>query len=262
MTGVFDGQVVVITGGAGGIGAAIARGFVAQGADVAVVDINPAEVSGYEVIGKRQRVRSYVCDVLQAQQIAETCARIERDLGAVAVLVNNVGGGGTESADDIETMTDETWDHVITLNLSSAMRFTRALVGSMKTVRYGRIINVSSSLKEGAFGPVGTLRGRLPYVTAKMALIGLTNQLACDLGPFGITVNALVPGLTLPGEDAKVTKRFRALPETEQKRMTSGTPTGRLANGEDMAHAACFLASRASGHITGEALTVAGGSLI
>ncbi|MFM0700674.1 SDR family NAD(P)-dependent oxidoreductase [Paraburkholderia sediminicola] len=258
----FSGQTVVVTGAAGGIGAAIARGFLAQGANVAAVDVNPVDAVGFGALTDGQRFTPYACDVLQAEQIRETCAAIERDSGPVAVLVNNVGGGGAEPADDIETMSDDIWEHVISLNLSSAMRFTRALVGGMKSRQYGRIVNVSSSLKEGAFGPVGTLRGRLPYVTSKMALIGLTNQLSCDLGPFGITVNVLVPGLTLPGEDAKVTKRFRSLPEHEQKRMTGGTPTGRLATGEDMAHAACFLASPASGHISGEALKVSGGSLI
>jgi NAD(P)-dependent dehydrogenase (short-subunit alcohol dehydrogenase family) len=259
MMRVFKDQLVVVTGAAGGIGAAIVRGFLAEGANVAAIDIN---ASTFGALQPTQRASSYVCDVLDVRQIRETCLAIEQDFGPAAVLVNNVGGGGVEPADDIEAMSDETWEHVLSLNLSSAMRFTRAVVGGMKARRYGRVINVSSSLKEGAFGPVGTLRGRLPYVTSKMALIGLTNQLSCDLGPFGITVNVLVPGLTLPGEDAKVTKRFRALPEQEQKRMTSGTPTGRLATGEDMAHAACFLASPASGHITGEALKVAGGSLI
>ncbi|WP_159457691.1 SDR family oxidoreductase [Xaviernesmea oryzae] len=90
-------------------------------------------------------------------------------------------------------------------------------------------------------------------------MIGLTKQLCNDLGPFGISVNAVSPGLTLPGEDAKITQRFRSLPPEEQARMYSHIPAGRLATGEDIANAVCFLVSEASGYISGETLLVAGG---
>jgi NAD(P)-dependent dehydrogenase (short-subunit alcohol dehydrogenase family) len=257
----FQGRTAVITGAAEGIGAAISRSLWAGGADLAAVDIKPVDMARITNGRGRadQRFFSYECDATSSEDVARTCRLIESDLGPVSILVNNVGGGGNEPADDIETLTDEQWEFVISLTLSSGMRFCRALVGGMKARKYGRIINISSSLKDGVFGPVGTVRGRLPYITCKNAVIGLTRQLANDLGPFGISVNAVSPGLTLPGEDARITQRFHALPPEEQARLFAHIPLGRLANGEDIANAVCFLAAEASGYISGETLTVTGG---
>jgi NAD(P)-dependent dehydrogenase (short-subunit alcohol dehydrogenase family) len=262
MTAVFEGRVAVVTGAAEGIGAAISRALWAGGADLAAIDVQPVDeaklTGGTERPG--QRFRSYECDATVSAQVADTCRRLEADLGPVGILVNNVGGGGGDlPGDDVETITDAQWEFVISLTLSSAMRFCRGLVGGMKTNRYGRIINISSSLKDGVFGPVGTVRGRLPYITSKTAVIGLTQQLANDLGPYGISVNAVSPGLTLPGEDARITKRYRSLPSEEQARMYAHIPAGRLASGDDIANAVCMLAAEASGYISGQTLTVAGG---
>ncbi len=261
MTDLLAGRLAVVTGAAEGIGAAIARGLVAAGADLAAVDVKPIDPAVWAEAGPSgRRVRSYVCDATDPAQVRATCAQLQADLGPASILVNNVGGSGNEEAFDIEDIGDEAWDFVLSLSLSSAMRFSRGLVGGMKAQGFGRIINISSSLKDGVFGPVGTLRGRLAYVTAKMGLIGLTKQLAKDLGPHGITVNALSPGLTLPGPDAKITKRFAALPPEQQQALTRNIPMGRLATGEDMANTACFLASPFSGYVNGETITVAGGA--
>lgn len=257
----FEGRVAVVTGAAEGIGAAIAQVLWEGGADLAAVDLKPVDMAKITRGGGRagQRFFGYECDATSSRQVAETCRLIEQDLGACSILVNNVGGGGSEPGDDVETMTDEQWDFVVSLTLTSGMRFCRGLVGGMKAAGYGRIINISSSLKDGVFGSVGTVRGRLPYVTCKMAVIGLTQQLANDLGPFGITVNAVSPGLTLPGEDARITQRFRSLPHDEQARLHSHIPIGRLATGEDIANTVCFLAADASGYVSGQTITVAGG---
>lgn len=257
----FEGRVAVVTGAAEGIGAAISQALWAGGADLAAVDLKPVDMARITQGRGRpgQRFFGYECDATSSGQVAETCRLIEQDLGACSILVNNVGGGGSEPGDDVETISDEQWEFVVSLTLSSGMRFCRGLVGGMKARNYGRIINISSSLKDGVFGAVGTVRGRLPYVTCKMAVIGLTQQLANDLGPFGISVNAVSPGLTLPGEDARITQRFRSLPPEEQARMYSHIPAGRLATGEDIANAVCFLATEDSGYISGQTITVAGG---
>lgn len=258
----FTGRVVVVTGAAEGIGAEICRMLWARGAHIAAVDVKPivaSQLTQDDVNIGDQRLISYQCDATSSAQVASTCLALQRDFGRADVLINNVGGGGSEPGDDVEAITDQQWEFVLSLSLSSAMRFCRALVGGMKARRYGRIVNISSSLKDGVFGPVGTVNGRLPYITSKMAMIGFTKQLANDLGPFGISVNAVSPGLTLPGDAARITQRYRSLPSEEQARMYAHIPVGRLASGEDIANAVCFLAAEPSGYISGETLTVAGG---
>ena len=260
--GEFDDQLAVVTGAAGGIGAAIARALAAGGADLALVDSKDIAADVLQGMGTSpgQRIRAWRCDVTDSRAVRETCDEIVAKLGPASILVNNVGGSGSHQVEHVEDLTDEVWDHVLSLNLGSIMRFCRALVPVMKARRYGRIVNVSSTVKDGMFGPPGTIGARIPYVTAKSAIVGLTKQLAKDLGPFGITVNAIAPGFTLPGEDARITQRFRALPPDDQKRLTGGIPVGRPGSGEDMANAVCFLASRRSGYVTGEILAVAGGA--
>lgn len=262
MTFPLEGLVALVTGAADGIGNAVARGLVSAGASLAAVDIKEVDIEALRTACAAradQRIAAWRCDVTSSPEVAATCAAIAADLGPVALLVNNAGGSGTVRIQDVEDMTDEVWDHVLSLNLTSGMRFCRALVGAMKAQGFGRIVNISSTLKDGVFGPVGTLGGRLPYITAKSALIGFTRQLAKDLGPFGITVNAVAPGLTLPGPEARITKKFAALPEEDRRRLTADIPAGRLASGEDMANAVSFLCAPASAHINGQVIAVDGG---
>jgi NAD(P)-dependent dehydrogenase (short-subunit alcohol dehydrogenase family) len=258
----FDDQLAVVTGAAGGIGAAIAQALAAGGANLALVDTNDVAIEPLMTSARKgaQRIRAWRCDVTDSRAVREACDRIAAELGPASILVNNVGGSGSHQVEHVEDLTDEVWDHVLSLNLGSIMRFCRSLVPAMKARRYGRIVNVSSTVKDGMVGPPGTIGARIPYVTAKSAIVGMTKQLAKDLGPFGITVNAIAPGFTLPGEEARITRRFRALPPEDQKRLTGGIPVGRPGSGEDMANAVCFLASRRSGYVTGEILAVAGGA--
>jgi NAD(P)-dependent dehydrogenase (short-subunit alcohol dehydrogenase family) len=261
MTG-FEGQLAVVTGAAGGIGGAIARGLAAAGADLALVDIKDTDLAPITSVATsaRQSIRAWQCNVTNSDSVASVCKSILAEQGPVSILVNNVGGSGDQPMEQVEDLTDEVWDHVLSLNIGSIMRFCRSLVPGMKERRYGRIINVSSTLKDGMPGRSGTVAARIPYVTAKSAIVGMTKQLSLDLGAYGITVNAIAPGFTLPGEDARITKRFRALSPEDQGRITAGIPMGRPAMGEDMANAACFLAAPQSGYVTGEILAVAGGA--
>ncbi len=255
------GQLAVVTGAAEGIGAAIVGELLAAGADVVAVDVK--EIEGAMIEARRravsQKVRVLRCDVTVAAEIKATCAAILSERPA-SILVNNVGGSGMIAAPTLEELTDEIWEHVLTLNLGSTMRFCRALVPGMKALGGGRIINISSSLKDGIRGPADTLRAPLPYVAAKSALTGLTRQLAIELGPFGITVNAIAPGLTLPDENAKITRRFRALSPETQQRLTAGIPLRRPATGADIANAVRFLAHPSSGYVSGEVISVSGGA--
>lgn len=256
--GPLQGQLAVVTGAAEGIGAAIARGLIAAGAHLAAVDMKPIIPIALGA-APEQRVRSFPCDVTASDQVAETCRVIAAELGPTSILVNNAGGGGDDPGDNIETLTDAQWEHVLSLNLSATMRFCRGLVGGMRATGHGRIVNISSTLRNGFHGPVGTMRGRLPYVTAKMALVGLTRQLANDLGAEGITANIVSPGLTLPGPEAKVTLRYMSLRLEERRRLIESIPAGRPATGEDIANAVLFLALPSSGHINGQTIDVSGG---
>jgi NAD(P)-dependent dehydrogenase (short-subunit alcohol dehydrogenase family) len=140
----FEGQVAVVTGGAAGIGAAIARALAERGATVAIADIADAPVG--------PRVKGWRCDVTKSEDVAATCAAIAKDLGAPSILINNVGGSGSYQAVQVEDTTDEMWEHVLSVNLGSILRFCRALVPAMKVRRAGKIVNVSSTLMNGMRG--------------------------------------------------------------------------------------------------------------
>jgi NAD(P)-dependent dehydrogenase (short-subunit alcohol dehydrogenase family) len=162
----------------------------------------------------------------------------------VDILVNNAGSNIPQEIDEI---TDEAWDRIIELNLSSAMRLTRLLVPQMKARRWGRIIHISSIL-----GMTG-LAGRSVYSSTKSGLLGLARASAMDLGPSGITVNCIAPGpfLTdLPG---------RILTDEQKRNFAQRTALGRWGRPEEIAGAALLLASEAGSYITGSTLLVDGG---
>jgi NAD(P)-dependent dehydrogenase (short-subunit alcohol dehydrogenase family) len=254
-------QVALVTGGASGIGAAIARRLAGEGAHLAIIDI--ADVPGKTLLeltaSPAQRIKAWQCDVTKSDDVSNVCQAVQREIGDPAILINNVGGSGPYSAADVEQTTDEMWDHILSLNVGSILRFCRALVPAMKAKHYGKIINVSSTLMNGMFGATGTVGARLPYVTAKSAIVGLTKQLAKDLAPFGIAVNAIAPGFTLPDENARITKKFHALSPDQKRPLVAGIPMGRPGTGDEMAYAVCFLASPANTYVAGQILAVDGG---
>jgi 3-oxoacyl-[acyl-carrier protein] reductase len=252
-TGIFEGQTALVTGAAGGIGRVVVEQFLAAGARVAAVDISPIPQNGLA----SDRLQGYSCDVRDPQQVDLVCAQASAALGPPTILVNIAGGSGVQRAHTLDETTDAIWEDVLSLNLTSVLRFCRALVPGMRQAGMGRIVNISSTLRHGIFGAVGTVGARLPYITSKSALVGMTAQLAKDLGPDGITVNGVAPGLTLP-EDGEITRRFQALPADAQQRLVGGIPTGRASNGADIAAAILFLASPAAAQVNGQMLDVSG----
>src|SRR4051812_27820460 len=180
----LTGQVAIVTGGAGGIGRAVVRMLLARGAAGAAVDFDALEASALAGAASPEApalLQAWRCDVTDAQAVAATCEEVRAQLGAVSVLVNTAGGSGAHRVQTLEETTDEIWDRVLSVNLTSVLRFARAVVPGMKQAKYGRIVNLSSSLRAGVHGPVGTVGARLPYIASKSALVGLTRQLAKDL---------------------------------------------------------------------------------
>ena len=254
MSGV-DGRVAVVTGAANGIGRGIAEALLRGGADLAAIDI--AEIDIAPPPGRK--VRAWRCDVADAAAVKRVCAEVLDAFGHADILVNDAGGAGPVAVQHVEDISDAVWRHVIDLNLTSVVNLCRELVPAMKARGYGRIVSLSSQVRDGVFGPLNTVNARLPYVAAKGAIVSLTKQLAKDLTPFGITVNAVGPGLILPGPEARITRKFNELPEATRQRILGGVPAGRAGTAADVAAAVMFLVSEQAAFVSGETLGVTGG---
>jgi len=258
----LEGQIAVVTGGAAGIGAAVVSELARLGASIAIIDLLEVDRQRLEVLESYpgQIVFSCICDITRSNDVVAACNAVRERIGDPTILINNAGGSGPIRAVDVEEVTDEIWENIISLNLTGILRFCRVLVPAMKAQRYGKILNVSSTLMHGQVGEGGTVGARLPYVTAKSAIVGMTKQLAKDLGPHGIFVNAIAPGLTLPDPSSRIAKRFEALPSDRRELLLSGIPLKRAGTGQDMAKVASFLVSPRNTYISGQTISVDGGA--
>jgi NAD(P)-dependent dehydrogenase (short-subunit alcohol dehydrogenase family) len=251
MLKLFDlsGKVALVTGGSKGLGKAMARGFAEAGADVMISSRHENELRAAldEILqGTGRRGRYVVADMSRRAEAVRLAKAALEQMGRVDILVNNAG---TNKPQPIDAITDEAWDEVLEINLSSVMALTRALAPQMKERRWGRIIHISSVM--------GFLskEKRNVYSATKSALIGLARASALDLGPFGVTVNCLAPGpfLTdLPGG---------LLSEAEKKAFADHTALGRWGDPRELVGPALLLASDAGSYITGETIVVDGGYL-
>ena len=239
----------IVTGGAGGIGKATVRRLLAAGLSIFVVDSNQGTLdSVLEELSASAKGRLAGCraDVTDEQQVIAAVSGAADRFGDIYALVHIAGGAGPKRARDIEDFTLAEWTHVIDLNLTSAFLAVRAALPHMRRRRQGRIVLFSSIIADGEKGPLNTVTGRLPYATAKSALLGFTNQLAKDVAKFGITVNALMPGLILGEQGTRIRDRFDALPVEDRTRMLAGYPGGRPGSGDDVAAVVAFLLSPAA----------------
>ena len=247
-------RVALITGGARGIGRAMALKFAEEGCSVAVTDINIKEandtIAGVSKTGREGLVIQ--CDVTDGNQIHDAVDRVIKKFGRIDILVNNVGG--MTGSPPIEDMTEEEWDKAFGLNLKSDFLFCKYVVPHMKKRKYGKIINFSS------IGAVQPPAHAINYNTAKAGVIGFTLDLANALAPFNINVNVILPG---PARTSFYDKSIASMPEAEKDKffafLGNKTPLQRIGTPEDLAGAALFLASELSAWITGETLHVAGG---
>jgi 3-oxoacyl-[acyl-carrier protein] reductase len=247
----FAGRIVAVTGAAQGIGAVTARAFAAQHARVALLDIDAAGAAGVagEIGAKGGSARAVPADVADEHSVARAVAEVVSEFGGIDVLINCAGGYGRLAT--VEDMPVDEWDRTVALNLRSVFLVARAAIPHLKKSQAGRIINVAS-----ISGRTVTAASSPAYGAAKAGVIQLTRFLAQQLGPFGITANAIAPITTL-------TPRVAALrSEAEVERIAAQIPLRRLAEPEDHAQAMLFLASDAASYINGVVLDVNGGRVM
>ena len=238
-------DIVVVTGASRGIGQAIALELGARGATVvgtATSDKGAGAISA-SLADNGIRGTGMVLNVTDADSIAAFFKAVQDAYGNPTVLVNNAG----ITRDNLMMrMKDDEWDDVISTNLSSAFRMSKACLRGMMKARHGRIITISSII--GATGNPGQAN----YAATKAGVIGFTKSLAREVGSRGITVNAVAPGFI----DTDMT---RALPEEQRNHLLEQIPMARLGDVKDIANAVAFLASEEASYITGETLHVNGG---
>ncbi|MCA9101600.1 MAG: SDR family oxidoreductase [Planctomycetales bacterium] len=247
----FDltGRVALVTGGSKGLGKAMARGFAEAGADVVICSRHQNELDAAiaEITeGLSVRARAFVVDMCDRRQVEKLAADALAEMGRVDILVNNAGSNVPQS---LAEMTEEGWDRIIELNLTSCIFLTKALVPQMIERSWGRVIHIASIMG------LGSKEARHSYSATKAALIGEARSAALELGPHGITVNCLAPGpfLTdLPGT---------LLSDEEKQVFSDRTALGRWGDPRELAGPALLLASDAGSYITGETLVVDGGAV-
>jgi NAD(P)-dependent dehydrogenase (short-subunit alcohol dehydrogenase family) len=250
-------QRVLVTGGAGGIGLAITRAFVAAGARVHVADSNQDAVSALAVEApRRSAITGSVCDITDLAAVTAMFEDLSTALGGLDVLVNNAGvAGPTAPADEYPA---QAWDAVMAVNLSGTFQVTRQAIPLLKRSPAGSII-VMSSLA-GRFG----YPNRIAYSTSKWGLVGLTKTLALELGPFGITANSIHPG-GVQGERVRGVLDARAelsglTVSQETERALDNQSIRRFTDAADIAALAVFLAGPHARSISGQVLPIDGDS--
>lgn len=237
-------KVVIITGGANGIGRVSALRFAAEGAHVVIWDIDAAkaEDTRTKIIAQGGQAMAAVVNTTQPEQVVAAAQAVQDQYGRIDVLINNAGI--TRDA-MLRKMTLAQWQQVLDVNLTGVFVCTQAVAPFMEAQQSGRIINTSSVV--GLYGNFGQAN----YAATKAGLIGLTKTLARELGKYNITVNAVAPGFI-------ATDMIDTVPEKVIDMLKGRTPLGRLGTPEDIANAYLFLASDEAGFISGTVLSVDG----
>jgi 3-oxoacyl-[acyl-carrier protein] reductase len=244
-------KVAVVTGAARGIGAATAARLAADGAAVAVLDLNASDIAGTvaELEKGGATAAGFVCDVSDSASVAETFEAIRNGLGAVDVLVNNAG---VTRDNLLFKMTEDDWETVIAVHLRGSFLCAREAQKSMVEQRWGKIVNLSSESALGA-------RGQANYSAAKAGIQAFTKTLAIELGPFNINVNAVAPGF-IETQMTQATADRMGIPFDEVKESAAEhIPMRRIGRPEDVAAVISFLCSDDASYIAGQTLYVTGG---
>ncbi len=247
----FDNKIVAVTGAGHGLGRAIAHSFANLGAQVFACDLLEGPLAettaGTTIRGSR-------VDLADRKQAAAWVHSIEQHCQgrAIDVLVNNAGGVAGQVMRPLDEVPDEDWDKVFAVNVNAAMAVSRAAMTAMKRAGRGRIINISS----GA-GLQASLTGIQAYCAAKHAVIGLTRQLAHELGPFGITCNSVAPGFIRSNPSTE--KQWESYGDDGQAALVSRIALKRLGTSQDIANGVLFFASELGAFVNGQIIQVDGG---
>ncbi len=246
----LDGKVALVTGGGKGIGRGIALAFAECGADVAVLARRKDDVDAVakEIMARGQRALAISGDVLDDKTIPAALDRVVAELGSIDIMVNNAGGNLDRKQHALPDITLAKWDEQISLNLRHKFYGSQQAAKRMKNG--GRIINIVSVAALRASPGFGA------YSTANNGVIAMSRTLAVELGPRGITVNCIAPGVIF----TEMLAETLGVGEANAEKMFAPTiPLGRVGNPEDTAAAAVFFASPAAAWTTGQYITVAGG---
>lgn len=244
-------KTAVVTGGARGIGAAVARRLAADGFAVAVLDLDEtgAKATAEAIAATGTPARGIAVDVSDPAAVQAAVGQVEAELGAPTVLVNNAG---VTRDNLLFKMTELDWDTVMNVHLRGSFLMTRAVQKHMVAAGWGRVVNLSSVSALGN-------RGQANYSAAKAGLQGFTKTLAIELGRFGVTVNAIGPGF-IDTEMTRATAERVGVPFEEfAAAAAKEIPVGRVGRPEDIAHTVSFLASDQAGFVSGQVIYVAGG---
>ncbi len=250
----LEGRSAIITGSSKGLGRAMAIAMAKEGADIVVNgrDVEAMEETGAEIEALGRRAIIAKGDIRKIDQVREMVEKAVSEFGKVDILVNNAGGALFTPV-FFEELTEEDWDKVVDTNLRAVFLCCREVWKYMKEMRYGKIVNVSS-LSGRMHG--AQLSG-VHYSSAKAGLGGLTRQLAYEFGPFGVTVNAVAPGLFMSTQ--RVRDLWNSRDEEFKKEFLKSVPLRKVGEPKELAPAVVFLASDDSSYITGATIDVNGG---
>ena len=250
----LDGQTALVTGASRGLGRAIARQLAAQGAAVCVNYVSRAAEAASlveEIVAAGGRAMAVAADVGDAAQAEAMVHRVNADLGPLTILVNNAGVAWRAT---LETFDVAGMERMRRTNVDGLIHMTRFAAQTMRERGYGRIVNLSSIAGHGT-----ALPGNAFYAATKAAVSVLTKRFAMELGPFGVTVNAVAPGFILTDmvKDGRTPEEYDRI----VNRMSEISMVGRTGKPDDIANAVAFLAAPESGFITAQVLTVDGGRM-
>jgi len=250
----FEGKTAIVTGAAHGLGRAISVAFAERGASLWICDVIENELLETMQLCRAAGSACAMCvvDVSDRKAVDPFVAGACAATGRVDILVNNAGGVLGQVGRRLEDVTPEQWQSIFDVNVTGAFYCSQAVAPGMKAVRGGRIVNISSGAGLGV-----SLTGIQSYASAKAAQIGLTRQLAHELGPWGITVNNIAPGFVRSNPATE--RQWESYGAEGQRALVEGIALKRLGTPDDIACGVLFFASDRAGWITGQVLSIDGG---
>ena len=250
----FSNKTAIVTGAAHGFGRAISLAFAQRGASVWACDVLAAELAETArlCVEAGGQCQARAVDVTDKAAVEALVAEAAAATGRVDILVNNAGGVLGQVGRPLEEVTPEQWQRIFDVNVTGAFYLSQAVAPGMKAARDGRIVNISSGAGLGV-----SLTGIQAYASAKAAQIGLTRQLAHELGSWGITVNNIAPGFVRSNPTTE--RQWESYGEAGQAALLERIALKRLGSPDDIAHGVLFFASDYAGWITGQVISIDGG---